>query len=445
MINSFIKRKIFYKSPKFLKKILLIIPTKYKIGFSSFNNELKKINESSRIIDEFSLEEYYVSQINEVLKIAKGYQFYQDLYKENGITNFKINSLEEFERFPIISKNQIRNSNYIDEVKRKNINLYPANTGGSSGKPFRFFLPSDIYSKIWNYKILAWNKLGYDLGDSVLSFRGHNFNELFQHQTIYNFYYVDSYKLNKENVFELIKLIKKKKIKYLHGYPSNLLNFAFLIENFKIEFPISGIFTASEMINFPDKTRLEFIFNSKVLSTFEQSESTIFAHRDNFKEGYKFSPSYGYPELKNRKLIATSFVNTVMPLIKYDTGDLCNELIFEDKFIRTNEIVGRESEILKINNKFISITGIIYGQHLPIFEYSISIQVYVNNNSFYLIICSHSTIPEESIIKTKSILDKIIAPELKSEVLITDKSLKTKAGKLKILISKEDFLQIHNS
>ena len=444
MKNSFLKRKIFYKSPKILKKILLLIPVKYKIGFSSFRNELVRINSSSSTIDKFGLKEYYVSEINKILKIAEKFEFYQDLYSQKGITKFEIQSLEEFESFPVISKNQIRNSNYIQEVKSINKNLYPANTGGSSGKPFKFYLPSDIYSKIWNYKLLAWNKLGYNLGDSVLSFRGHNLNKLIQHQTIYNFYYVDSYKLNKKNVFELIKLINKKKIKYLHGYPSNLLNFASLVEELKIDLTINGIFTASEMINFPHILKLESIFKSKVISTFEQSESTIFAYRDEFTEGYKFSSSYGYPELENRKLLATSFVNTVMPLIRYETGDLCNELLYEEKFIRTNEIVGRESEILKINDKFISITGIIYGQHLPVFDYAISIQVYVDTNIFYLIVFSNSTIPEKLIIETKIILNNIIEPELNSEILIIDKPLKTKAGKLKILITKKDFLQIHN-
>ena len=80
--------------------------------------------------------DYQLKKLNEVWKyVLKKYTFYSIYKKENNLPD-DINSLNEFNNFPIISKNDIiKNYEIIFNESKTNKNTF---TGGTSGPVTRF-------------------------------------------------------------------------------------------------------------------------------------------------------------------------------------------------------------------------------------------------------------------------------------------------------------------
>lgn len=444
-MKSIVKRKFYYSSPKWLKELVLLIPTSLKIGGKTLRVQKKEIS-NFEILSTKQKQSYVIHNINKILSIAKQYEFYNEYYSKNGRKKFKIRTLEEFEEYPILDKELIKNSDFLNEVKLKNKKYYEANTGGSSGEPFSFMLPNNIYSKLWAYKESVWKNVGYKIGDGVLSLRGHNFKTLYEHQTIYNFYYVNSNKLNIDNLKEIIHLLERNKIEFLHGYPSNLLRLVGLLNELSIKIKFKGVFTASEYISQHEINILESTFGCPIISIYEQSESSIFAHKiSSLNRNYQFNLTYGLPQFKPiesdlYQLIGTSFLNTTMPFIRYQTGDLISIEYTNDNWDYTvKDIVGRVSEKVEFENKSYSLTGIIYGQHLPIFNYVQKIQVFIEVNTFYLIYQSHQKIPKKVIQDSINMMAKSLPNKVIIQTIQVNNLLKSINGKHKLLLSKAEY------
>jgi phenylacetate-CoA ligase len=82
------------------------------------------------------------------------------------------------------------------------------------------------------------------------------------------------------------------------------------------------------------------------------------------------------PHGDTHRLVATSTHNFATPLIRYDTGDLI-EPTFKDGLLESFRIKeGRNSEnVIDLNGRSISLTGLIFGRHHKAFDRSEHIQV----------------------------------------------------------------------
>lgn len=444
-------KNAFYNSPDWVKKTYGALPYRMKFG-NTYYNELKLINRSYQW-DKDEQNEYITTRLISLINFAyNNIGFYKSLYNEHGIDITQIQCMSDFEKLPIITKQMLRDAG-IGAISNKanRLNSIWANTGGSSGKPFSFLLPKSHYYRAWAYKGDMWGRAGYNIGDPVLSFRGHQFKDyLFQHQPIYNFYYVDSYQLDATNIDVLVDLIKKKNINFIHGYPSNIIRFIELREDLS-KLPIKGIFPCSEKVDPQFKKVIRDAFNAKIQPSYEQSEMTILASYGDVTDKYYFYPTYGYPELvtegnkvihsNNRKgkLIGTTFSNKIMPLIRYETGDEAIWSEGEEEKIKnfkcTEEIVGRIGEYIETEDGKISVTGLIYGQHLPIFNVSNQIQLYQKNKSIILFYVLNDKSVNKQILKaTKEQLFDALKGQFEIRLLAIEKPFKTESGKKKILL-----------
>jgi phenylacetate-CoA ligase len=453
MLVNFLK-KAFYNSPDWIKKIYGALPYRVKFG-NTYYNELKLIKRSYH----WGKEEYN-EYLNKTLVSLVNYayqniEFYRKLYDEHGIDIKQIQNKTDFERLPTVTKKMLREAG-DDTVSSKvnSLNSIRANTGGSSGEPFSFLLPKNQYYRAWAYKADMWGRAGYKVGNAVLSLRGHQHkNKLYEHQPIYNFYYVDSYQLNADNVYYLVSLIQKKNINFIHGYPSNIVRFIELLEE-PSNLSIKGILPCSEKVDPQSKKIIKNAFKAKIQPSYEQSEMTILASYGENSDQYYFYPTYGYPELvtqegqaihsdnKKGKLIGTTFSNKIMPLIRYETGDEAIWTKGEEERLQNfkcaEEIVGRVGEYIITDEDKVSVTGLIYGQHLPIFDISNQIQLYQKNSSIILFYVLNGNTENEQIIEaTRKQLFESLNGGFDIKLMPIRKPFKTKSGKKKILLGEQ--------
>ncbi|HXG47014.1 MAG TPA: hypothetical protein VNO52_05270, partial [Methylomirabilota bacterium] len=93
---------------------------------------------------------------------------------------------------------------------------------------------------------------------------------------------------------------------------------------------VRGVFTASETLSDRERASIERTFGRKLFDWYGMTEPAVVATERLTHDGLEVNWEYGFPEFlegegleaDQRRLVATSLHNPVMPFIRYDTGDL---------------------------------------------------------------------------------------------------------------------------
>lgn len=274
--------------------------------------------------------------------------------------------------FPIISKKNV-NENYDsffseDYIDKKD-SLRVMTTSGSTGATFRIYQNPE---KVLRNKIdilFFYHIANYDVGDRMYSLRiWTNINrKSWLTQLKENFRMYDTSSLSKEGVLQLEKIaIQDRNIKVLSGYAST---FAELVKNLdnqsrkkSKEWKVKSIISMAEELLTNTKQELINIFNCPVVSRYSNQEMGMFAQQPASGEDYFLTneASYHFEFLKLdsneeanedelARIVITDLFNKSVPLIRYETGDLCTFGIKNNrKYIKT--LQGRANDLLKTND-----------------------------------------------------------------------------------------------
>lgn len=360
--------------PYFLGSKLALIPFSLRLGrvYTQFKNEMELpvSVETKYVIDHFSM----------IFEYAKNtFPFYKELYQNSGITDLKIQTLRDIERVPVITK----------EVMRKHLSEFKGamllNTGGSSGEPFSFFVDKNAFAREWGHMHCIWSLKGYKYTDLKITLMGkdlHNTN--IKYNPVHNEFILNTYKNAASYKYEIIKLFKKRVIKYIHGYPSAIFNFLKELEpiltsdeKIIIQRNLKACLLSSEYPMSHITDYLKSTWNLDFISWYGHSEMCILAYEEQKANIYKPFHTYGYAEAVNNKLIGTSFHNYDMPLIRYDTGDIVEPTYTNNGLLSHFTITqGRNGDyIIDKNNKKIPLTALIFGRHHEVFNFAQFVQV----------------------------------------------------------------------
>jgi phenylacetate-CoA ligase len=333
------------------------------------------------------------------------------------------------------------------------------NTGGSSGSPLEFFIHKGITRpKERAFLNSFYYSIGYNRKQKIATFRGDPVpgSDIYMYDPIRKNFIFSSYRITKENIKKIVNSLNKIKPEFLFGYPSVVYDVSKIIKNnitLQLELSLKGIILASEKLFDFQIELIEDTFNTKVYSYYGHSERLVLAYKCSSCNNYIVDPMYGYAEIvdenninitekgKTGKIIGTGFHNLVMPLIRYDTNDesryaskLCencqksNSIIFGD-------IEGRTSDyIMGYDGRRISITGIIFGQHLKEFN-KISkfqlIQSEPGNIDFNIVAEDKLSNKEEAMLKKK--IEIASDNTISVNIMYVDDIEKTPTGKFKYL------------
>ncbi|QTD37307.1 hypothetical protein JL193_14540 [Polaribacter batillariae] len=314
-------------------------------------------------------------------------KFYNTYYKEKKFNPSLLKKFEDIKRIPIINK-AILNSYTIDERSKYFKNSYKVNTGGTSGTPFSLNILPDSMGHEWAHMHTIWSKFEYKPSDLKLVFGGRsNVKNTIDYDVVRNHYAINIYADYIEVSKVLKKILKRQSIKYLHGYPSSIYDFATYCRDYDEELKLAisnklnGVFLGSEYPHSHFRNVIEKTFNTKSISWYGHTERAVLAYERNEKFVYEPFQTYGFTEaIKNEKdydLVSTSYYNYASPLIRYNTQDKINDLHYKDELLDSFKISrGREGEfVIDKNRKKISLTGLIFGRHHKLFDYAKFIQL----------------------------------------------------------------------
>lgn len=380
-------------------------------------------------------EQYIINHFAKIFEFAKShYSFYRDLYKRMSVYDLKITSLEDIKKIPIVTKAMLKN--HVDEFNGTML----LNTGGTTGEPFSFYVDQHAFAREWAHMHTIWKLKGYYYTDLKLTLRGKNLgNKNFVYNAVHNEFVLNTYKGVDTFKNEIVNLFEKRKIKYLHGYPSTIFEFLKSVELFCdfreqkiIRKNLVACLLASE---FPHPNITEYftnVWNLDYISWYGHSEMCVLAYDETKNNKYKTFISYGYPEVVDGNLIGTSYHNFDMPLIRYNTGDIVKGDEDEKGILESFSITeGRNADyITDLDGNRIALTALIFGRHHKAFNLVNFVQVEQLDRGkviFYLVT------ENDNILDGTELLD-LSNVNIDYEIKIISCPFKTKAGKLKLKI-----------
>lgn len=341
------KEKVYNLSPHCIQN-LIVSMFNYLAYKKRMGGEYRSFRRSLREGESMSMSELSDYQSKEFIRLVKHARkhskFYKNLYKDVP----QIHSINDIEKLPIVSKEDLRKG--IDQAmtisKSKGV---IGKTGGTTGKSLEV-----VYTKRDTQLRFAFldnfrSNFGYELGEKTAWFSGkriltnkdlkkHRFwkMDIFNHVKYYSTFHIRNESLK----YYLMDIIKFEP-KYLIGFPSAMFEIAKFGMRNNILFPpgtVRAIFPTAEALSASGRKCVEEFFGAPMYDQYASSEGAPFIY-ECAQRKLHMDPRSGVFEVLNEqnkpakegRLVVTSFSTYGTPLIRYDIGDevilseqLCN-------------------------------------------------------------------------------------------------------------------------
>lgn len=341
------------------------LPAAWRYGsqYARFQNEAHE----SQNWDTETIRRYQISELRLSLIAAGKAPLYARRLAEAGVKPAEFESLEQLKDYPLLTKQDLiqhREELVNPEIAARE-RLY-ITTGGSSGVPVGFYLQRGISRpKEQAYLEATWARRGYRVGDRVAVIRGgvtssRADGRISSYDATRDWLILSSYHLTPQRLPEYVEELNRFRPQHLHAYPSAAL--MLMQMGVKPRFPLTSLLCGSEKLTAEAQRQLEDHFQAPVMHWYGHSERAVLAAQGPGDNALHFWPAYGHVEYGapdadgNREIIATTFHNHVMPLIRYRTGDLWSV---------EGRVIGRDHEFLiSATGRQISLTAINMHDHI---------------------------------------------------------------------------------
>ncbi len=418
--DSLYKYLTLYKySPDFFKKLIgkvfNIIPREKRLGKEyDYYASVASIYDRPEISKE-QIDFFQYTCIKDLLKHCfENVPHYREKWNKYGIDINQIKDLDDFKKkIPLTHRDEVQTNpeSFLAQNYSKK-NILKMNTGGSTGTPLTlYYLKGVSRAAEWAHMWTMWKRIGFDIGDRGATLRGDYIgkNKIYTYDPLRNILVMSSFALNRETIRDYVRALEEFKPKYINAYAASLYSFVQLCKDSGINInPIDSlelILLGSENILDWQISLFSTFFGCRIFYWYGHGEQTCLAGGCENSDLYHFMPSYGYNELNNEnkrglseyEIIGTSFVNPLMPLVRYCTQDFgvaasencsCGRKVFQ-----LSRITGREQEVaIGLKGEKITLTALIFGRHAHYFHNIIKMQI-INYKPGYLLI---KVVPKKS-------------------------------------------------
>ncbi len=375
------QENIYNHSPVWLQHIL--------ISLKGFEFETRRINKKVALgFCRFLLESQYWSQdqihdyqnkmLSAILKEAfLNVPYYQKLSGELKCDYRDFKTVEDIQLLPYLEKKQIR-GNELQFVNQK-ISINKLNTGftsGTTGTPLKLYSNRSIFSRRWAFELRLRNWAG--LKDIYhprrVQFTGRDIIPINNRHKVYwrynmpaNTLHCSTSHIDVTTAKHYAKAISAFKPDFIDGYPSAISTLSKICLSRNYSLPkVTAIRVSAETLYEEDREIIQKAFGGKVFNQYGSSESSSFCSENESGE-MLVHPEFGLFEVLYQKtgegasddfgeVVTTSFMNFVMPLIRYKIGDLVKTGIgvsapYGKNFLRLDSVLGRTDDILYIQGR----------------------------------------------------------------------------------------------
>jgi len=321
-------------------RVLGILPTRFTLG-KQFVDNIRFLRSVQSWPGKKSVT-YQMAQLRNICRLAyEKTEYYKRAFVNAGIHPSHLKSFNDFLKIPTID------GCTVDKHLWQMLTVPPSHplsdygsTGGTGGKPLSFYMNADRSPTEYSYLVVSWERTGYKLGMPMAVLRGRVVNpdrNGFRHEydPILRHHYYSSFYMSDENIARYLEHIATIGPCFLHVYPSSVATLARFILRKGTQAPknVQGIIAESETVYPEQRQMAEEVFGCRYFSCYGQSEKIVLGAGCEKSDDYHIWPTYGYFELlddngnpvttpgQRGEIVGTGFINTVMPFIRYRTGD----------------------------------------------------------------------------------------------------------------------------
>jgi len=299
--------------------------------------------------------------------------YYQRVIQEYKIQFSEDTIFDDIKKFPILTKDIIRN--HLDGLYKFRDNTYYRNTsGGSTGEPVIFYQDRNYLEWDITTKILFNEWAGRKSGEPMVKLwgsmrdvvRGSEGFKGYLKQKFYGVTILNSFRMTEKAMYEYVQKINNIKPCLILAYASSIGEFVrFIQENNLSIYSPKAVMTSASVLYPEIRAKTEKVFRTTVFDRYGSREVGDVACSCEKNLGLHLIPDVHYVEIvddKGRKvkpgesgeIVVTLLTNYTMPLIRYKISDRGNFSYKNCKCGRglplLEKVIGRTKGIFK--NKF---------------------------------------------------------------------------------------------
>lgn len=269
--------------------------------------------------------------------------YYREMFRSLGATSGDINTLEDFARLPVLTKDIIR-ARWRDLVREDVAleSLSKHHSGGSTGVPLTFYRERAYMDASEAGTFRNFQQSGWRPGEMVAFFWGSNERlqrmsraEFELRQRVRRMYQFDPFHSGPEEMDQWLRRWPTLGAVVAHGYASTIARFAEFVESRGRRVPaLRGVFTTAEKLYAPQREVIERVFSCHAYDCYGSSEVQNIAAECTHG---RMHVQADYVVLETEQtadavanaptpLLVTSLWNYAMPFIRYRNED-CGELL----------------------------------------------------------------------------------------------------------------------
>lgn len=320
--------------------VIAAVPVEHLLG-TRFRRQLTL----ARAAEWWSADQARAYQLSELQRICGlAYQrtpYYRRLFDEAGLHPDSIRSVEDLRRFPTIDRHTL--AEHLGEmcaVSPGSPRVDYVSTGGTGGMPLRFYIGADRSQIEYAYLVAGWRRAGFALGMSLAVLRGgvvparrngmrHEYDALLRRHLYSSFH------MSEAQMHRYLEHLRGIGPCFLHVYPSTGSTLARFIRRAELDPPsnIRGVLCESEVLYPAQRRLIEETFQCRCFSSYGLTEKVALGAQCEYGREYHVWPTYSFVELLDEQgrsvtisgqrgeIVGTGFINTVVPFIRYRTGD----------------------------------------------------------------------------------------------------------------------------
>ena len=319
---------------------LSLVPLPYLLG-RRFRRTLARLREAERWPGERA-RQHQVEELRRVCGLAqRGTSFYRAAFAAAGFEPEDLRRVEDLRGLPTIDRQTVQDRlAEMCTVPPTAPGVDYVSTGGTGGAPLRFYIGAGRSAVEYAHLMAGWGRVGFRPGDTLAVFRGRVVAEdghglRHEHDPLLRHHYYSNFHMTEADMARYLDHLRGIGPCFLHVYPSSAANLARFLRRAGRERPanVRGVIAESEIV-YPEQRRLvEEVLGVRYFSGYGHTEKVLAAAECEQTADYHFWPTYGFVELLDEagrpvttpgqrgEIVGTGFINTVVPFIRYRTGD----------------------------------------------------------------------------------------------------------------------------
>ncbi len=299
-------------------------------------NALAALRQSERLGVE-ALQELQLRELNRVIALARDTV---PFYASRGLPDEPLRHLAELGRLPLTAKSDLRQpAAVITSSRYRGVRLEEVHTGGTTGTPLTIYCTRETLQRNYAFfgRFREWAGIGPDARVATFAGRilvppGQTRPPYWRHNLAARTLLFSSYHISPATVGAYVDALERFRPQLIDSYPSSLEPIAryILAHGGRLRQAPTAIITSSETLTPEVRDLLELAFGCKVFDHYGAAEMAALITQCE-AGSYHVNPEFGIVEVlrdgipagpgEAGDLIATSFINPAMPLLRYVTGD----------------------------------------------------------------------------------------------------------------------------